>query len=123
MKPRVPGWEIKKNTGRIDPVVDPNGGPGTHDENRNFGHDAKNFSIGVKREVRTENLPGPGQYSPERGDQQTKNSSPEPRFDRQTGRKSASIDHNGGPGTYYDEKRNTFGDRSNNMTIGTRKEV
>jgi hypothetical protein len=42
--------EWKNNTGRIDTVIDPNGGPGTYDDGRNFGDTVKVLSFGIRRE-------------------------------------------------------------------------
>ena len=53
----------------------------------NFGDNAKGFTIGVKRQARQEDSPGPGQYDAARSDSVTKNRPPSAvDFDKTTGR-------------------------------------
>ena len=56
------GLEWKNNTGRIEIVIDPNGGPGTYDDGRNFGDDVKVQEFGIRREEKIPLGPGPGHY-------------------------------------------------------------
>ena len=49
----------------IQKVVDPNNGPGTHVESRNFGYDTKKVIIQEKREERIPLTVGPGEYKTE----------------------------------------------------------
>lgn len=68
--------------------------PGQYDvKGMSFGDNAKSFTIGVKRESRVEQSPGPGSYEPERSDSATKYRNPRAvNFDKVTGRKSPSRD-------------------------------
>ena len=56
------GLEWKNNTGRIDNQIDPNRGPGSYDDGRNFGDDAKVQAFGIRREEKIPLGPGPGHY-------------------------------------------------------------
>lgn len=66
--------------------------PGSYDiKGMSFGENTKSFTIGVKRETRTEKSPGPGSYEHSRSESQTKHRSPTTvDFDRTTGRIEAS---------------------------------
>lgn len=39
---------------------------------KSFGDDSRNMTLGVRREPRKNDNPGPGNYEPERADSQTK---------------------------------------------------
>jgi hypothetical protein len=71
-KPRAPEYEWHKNLGRPESIVDPDNGPGHIVDNRKFGDDIPNMTIGVRREERIPKTPGPGEYKPEEADGLTK---------------------------------------------------
>ena len=43
-------------------------GPGQYDGFKQFGEEAKTFTLGEKREEKTAETMGPGSYNPERAD-------------------------------------------------------
>jgi hypothetical protein len=43
-------------------------GPGSYEIHDNFGHNLNSLAIGVRRENPIQSVPGPGTYSPEKGD-------------------------------------------------------
>ena len=55
---------------------DVNVAPGQYNSEKRFGEDTKTFRIGEKREVRIEKTAGPGSYSPELAERQTKQKTP-----------------------------------------------
>ena len=59
------GLEWKNNTGRIDTVIDSNGGPGSYDVKLN---EVKVLTIGIRREEKIPDGPGPGSYEHELAD-------------------------------------------------------
>ena len=107
-KERVPGYEWHKNQGRPVPVVDPNNGPGNIEDNRKFGDDANDMTIGVRREERVPVTPGPGEYRHEDADGQTKPRVPAHEWHKYPGRPEPEVDPNNGPGHLVDNRR--FGD-------------
>ena len=75
-------------------------GPGTYEDHYHFGDESKGFSIGIKREEKIAVGPGPGCYSPERGDKLIRTKAQESSFVNQTGRKDIVGDVKVGPGSY-----------------------
>jgi len=110
-------WNWKNRSPRKQSAIDRETGPGTYEEKRNFGHNAKGVSIGQRRETKNELAPGPGHYSPERAVKTVKSTSPMKDFGRATGRKSQVIDRYGGPGQYENSKTNLVNNLKP-MTIG-----
>ena len=45
--------------------ADPSNGPGSYNHEKDFGHDSKNMTIGVRRNENTDQTAGPGDYNPD----------------------------------------------------------
>ena len=67
---------------RKEAIVDPNNGPGTHEDLRNFGYDTKDHAIRTKKEEKIAVTVGPGEYYHEQADTQTKYREPQADFNR-----------------------------------------
>lgn len=107
-------------TSRMSLIASPELGPGAYDNmHKEFGKQLQKVTIGVKRDFRSPEGPGPGQYSPEKGDSITKHSSAITEFHRRVGRVSAQIDPKNGPGSFYDDRK--FGADGKLVTIGERR--
>ena len=107
------------HNGRKDVKLDPNNGPGTHEEHRNFGYDSKDMTIGQKRDHKIEVKPGPGYYRHEQADTQVYEHHRANEFFH-NGRKEVKLDAENGPGT-HEEHRN-FGYDTKELTIGQKRE-
>ena len=80
---------------------DPNAAaPGQYDSDVRFGQNTKSFTIGEKRETRVVETMGPGSYSPEVADRQTKN-------------RTGAVDMRSSP-----ERPNNFGGSPNDPGLG-----
>ena len=99
---------MNNKTGRREPVVNPDGGPGTYEENRRFNDNARVEEFGQKREIKIDQTPGPCDYDHHHPHEMIRNSNPQWKWENKTGRREAFKDTEGGPGT-YDELRQ-FGD-------------
>ena len=89
-------------------VLDVNVAPGQYDDGKRFNSDVKGFRIGEKREKRIEQSAGPGAYSPEKADGQTKNKMPNIDLGKSPARPQSFAkggDVNVAPGQYNHEKK------------------
>ena len=98
--------------------------PGQYDDGRDFLTDAKSFTIGQKRHEKLNDNVGPGHYSPERAESQTKprivsinlgSNSP----NRPSSFALAAQIETAGPGQYNSPKK--FGDDVRGFTIGEKR--
>lgn len=65
----------------------PEPGPGSYnDSHKEFGKQLSKVTIGVKRELRKPEGPGPGSYSPEKADTHTKRATSGVDFQKKLGR-------------------------------------
>jgi hypothetical protein len=69
-----------------------------------FGDDAQNFKIGVRRDDKFADTPGPGHYKHENADDMVNNRSPAWQWQNNTGRPEIAANPNNGPGTYDDNR-------------------
>jgi len=76
------------------------------------------MTIGIRRINKDTLSPGPGHYSPERGDGITKQNSRATDFNRSVGRPQSLVDPNNGPGSYT--INSGLGTNLNKMTIRER---
>jgi poly(3-hydroxybutyrate) depolymerase len=118
---RAPAWEWHKNQGRPEPAIDPSNGPGTTIDNRKFGDDAHNMTIGLRRDAQIPTTPGPGHFSHEKADGLVNDRAPAWEWHKNQGRPEPAIDPSNGPGTTIDNRK--FGDDAHNMTIGLRRDA
>ena len=96
-------------------------GPGQYEDNKQFGHDTKTFTIGEKRFEKTVETIGPGAYDVDRADNITRvratninmGSSPS------RGAYIPKGNDNTAPGQYDDGR--TFGDDTKTFTIGEKR--
>ena len=98
--------------------------PGQYDDGIRFNSNVKSFKIGEKRETRIEQTAGPGTYSPERAESQTKQKTPNIDLGRSPSRpqsfaKGGDVDV--APGQYNSDKR--FGEDTKSFKIGEKREV
>jgi hypothetical protein len=112
---------FKDSPVRPNPIINPNNGPGTYDDGRNFGDDSEWHRIGVRREIPIPAGPGPADYFPDPSIKLTNPTAPVPNFKDRPERPNPIINPNNGPGT-YDDGRN-FGDDSEWHRIGVRREI
>jgi hypothetical protein len=68
-------------------IPNPNGGPGTYDDQYKFGDESKAQEFGVRREEKIPLGPGPGEYRHEEADGTVKNRNPACDFNKNTGRR------------------------------------
>lgn len=81
-------------------------GPGTYDSGDAFGEGAQAFTFPPSPQKKpTQPSPGPGSYSPERAEDQTKNSPQKCSFANQTGRKASEFDGKADQPDYGDPER------------------
>merc|ERR1740117_1301334 len=95
-----PQWKWENQTGRREPVVNPEGGPGTYEEHRRFNDNARVEEFGQKREIKIDQTPGPCDYEHHAPSEMIRNSNPQYKMEGKTGRIEAFKDTEGGPGTY-----------------------
>jgi hypothetical protein len=100
-----PKWDMRNQTSRKEAIKDPEGGPGTYEERRNWDDNARVHEFGQRREQPIPNGPGPGTYDEHVTKMMENNSNPKWDMRNQTGRQDAIGDPEGGPGT-YEERRN-----------------
>jgi len=62
VKPRSFETQFNHYSERKKVAEDPDNGPGTHEENRNFGYDTLDHTIRVKYYEKLPRTPGPGEY-------------------------------------------------------------
>ena len=94
------------------------------EQNNPFGSDGRSFRIGEKREQYHDSTVGPGEYSPDRADNMTRNRSPninlgstKRRNDFAGGDRNIDV----GPGQ-YDDGNPTFGSSVPGFTIGEKRD-
>ena len=98
-----------------------NTAPGQYDDGRTFGYDTKTFTIGEKRETKTVETIGPGNYSPDRADGITRVRTTNITMGTSPGRAElvSKTSTTVGPGHYEDSKH--FGQDTKTFTIGEKR--
>lgn len=126
-KCKAPNIDLGKSPARPSSFAqggDVNVAPGQYDDGKRFNSDVKGFRIGEKREKRIEQSAGPGAYSPERADGQTKNKMPNIDLGKSPARPQSFAkggDVNVAPGQYNHEKK--FGQETKSFRIGEKRET
>lgn len=94
--PTKEGHDFGKSKGHSETKTDPNNGPGSYNVEVPAGSNA--YTIGERREQKTQDTLGPGQYSPEKADGQVRPSSAS--YMIQSKRELQQRDDLPGPGQY-----------------------
>ena len=100
--------------------MNPEGGPGTYHEHRNFDDNARVHEFGQRREEKLDSNPGPGSYEHHVTKEMANNTNPKWIWQNITGRKDTIIGVEGGPGTYEEHRK--FGDNAKVHEFGQRRE-
>ena len=82
--------------------------PGQYDDGKRFNSGVKGFKIGEKRATKIKKTAGPGEYSPERAERQTRSKAPNIDLGKSPARPQSFAkggDVNVAPGQYDDGKR------------------
>ena len=98
--------------------------PGQYDvRGQNFGETTKSFTIGQRREQNQEMSPGPGSYSPERSDSQTKTRTSAVDFSKTTIRREVKVESQPGPGDVEKERFYNYPKEQPVYSIPEKREV
>ena len=115
-----PKMDMKGRSPRKTQKPDPENGPGSY-KYYNVGKSGKSCDFGYRREIKTDNNPGPGSYDHHKRTEMANNSAPKWCFDAQASRHETRCDSEGGPGSYNDPRY--FGNQAKGLEFGFRREI